>query len=73
MIARIMSRTGFGFIQAANTGKDVFFHCSSVKNGVFEELEDGDRVSFEMEDGPKGKVVVNVTRTETEEEEDSKD
>ena len=52
---------GFGFI---NTGKakDLFFHSNSLVGVSFNELREGDTVSFETEDSPKGLNAVNVQR-----------
>ena len=53
---------GFGFITAADLGKDLFFHGNSLVGVSFEELREGDAVSFEMEETPKGPSAVNVSR-----------
>ena len=50
---------GFGFIDAGN-GKDVFFHMSAVEGCAFDDLSDGQRVSFNMGQGPKGPRAENV-------------
>ncbi|MES2520780.1 MAG: cold-shock protein [Bacteroidota bacterium] len=47
---------GFGFISPANGGADVFVHIS----GLYDELKEGDRVTFEVQDGKKGPNAVNV-------------
>lgn len=44
---------GFGFIDAGG-GKDMFFHMSSVEGVHFNELQEGQAVSFEVGQGPKG-------------------
>ena len=44
---------GFGFISDGSS-KDLFFHCSSVEGVSFEELREGQRVCFEIGQGPKG-------------------
>ncbi len=49
---------GFGFI--SSRGQDVFFHSSSLDGTRFEELREGQRVSFEQQDGPKGPRAVLV-------------
>ena len=51
-IKRLTDR-GFGFIELAD-GKDMFFHMSSVEGTSFEQLQEGNRVSFEVGQGPKG-------------------
>ncbi len=50
---------GFGFIDAGN-GKDVFFHMSAVEGTTFDELRDGQQVSFNIGQGPKGPWAENV-------------
>ncbi|MFH5806805.1 MULTISPECIES: cold-shock protein [Alienimonas] len=51
---------GFGFIDAG-TGKDLFFHMSNVEGIHFDELTEGQRVSFHSGQGPKGPRAENVT------------
>jgi len=51
---------GFGFIEQEN-GSDVFVHHSSINATGFKSLNEGDRVTFEVEDGPKGPAAVNVS------------
>ncbi|OGE87553.1 MAG: cold-shock protein [Candidatus Doudnabacteria bacterium RIFCSPLOWO2_02_FULL_49_13] len=53
---------GFGFISASGMDKDLFFHSKSLVGVTFEELNEGDSVTFEIEDSPKGKNAVNVQR-----------
>ena len=53
---------GFGFITGEGMGKDVFFHSNSLVDVRFDELREGDTVSFETEETPKGPSAVNVTR-----------
>ncbi|KQS46412.1 MULTISPECIES: cold-shock protein [Flavobacterium] len=48
---------GYGFIVDEETGKDIFVHASGIKA---EELREGDRVSYEEEEGRKGKVAAQV-------------
>ncbi|HSM68681.1 MAG TPA: cold-shock protein [Xanthomonadales bacterium] len=52
---------GFGFITPENGEKDVFVHFSSIQAGGFKSLAEGQRVSFEVTDGPKGPQASNVT------------
>ncbi|MEF9426411.1 MAG: cold-shock protein [Candidatus Mariimomonas ferrooxydans] len=52
---------GFGFISREN-GNDVFVHYSSISGDGFKSLLEGDQVSFEIEDGPKGPKAVNVAK-----------
>ncbi|MDY6905073.1 MAG: cold-shock protein [Thermodesulfobacteriota bacterium] len=51
---------GFGFIEQ-DGGPDVFVHHSKINAMGFRSLNEGDRVSFDIEDGPKGPSAVNVT------------
>lgn len=51
------SEKGFGFI-TPDGGKDVFFHISEVKG---QQPRDGDKVEFDMGEGKKGPMAVNVT------------
>ena len=60
-IKRIMDK-GFGFIEVEGEEKDLFFHRNEVKDVAFEDLKEGDKVSFEKADSPKGPNAVNVTR-----------
>ena len=53
---------GFGFITVQGQEKDLFFHSKSLVGVSFEELNEGDTVSFEVEDSPKGPNAVNVQR-----------
>ena len=50
---------GFGFIETG-TGKDLFFHMSAVEGARFEDLKQGQRVSFNEGQGPKGPRAENV-------------
>ena len=51
---------GFGFIKTGNGDKDLFFHSSSVQDGSFDDLREGQRVSFSEGRGPKGPCAENV-------------
>ncbi len=53
---------GFGFITPSEGGKDIFFHSNSLVGVTFDELREGETVSFEVEDTEKGKNAINVER-----------
>jgi CspA family cold shock protein len=53
---------GFGFITAEGMAKDLFFHSNSLVGVSFDEIREGDTVSFDTEDSPKGMSAVNVQR-----------
>ena len=50
---------GFGFITGED-GNDVFVHYSSIQGDGFKSLAEGQAVSYEVENGPKGPKAVNV-------------
>jgi len=55
------SAKGFGFITPEDGSKDVFVHHSAIKTDGYAELKEGQRVSFEIQQGPKGPAAANVT------------
>ncbi len=62
-IARLTDR-GYGFISYEGAEKDLFFHANELKGVEFNELKDGDEVTFEIAEGPKGPNATNVSRAE---------
>lgn len=52
---------GFGFITPDDGGEDLFAHFSEVKGQGFKSLQEGQKVSFEVKQGPKGKQAANIT------------
>ena len=60
-IARVTDR-GFGFITPDDGQKDVFFHAKDLQDVEFNDLKEGESVTFEIVDGPKGPAAANVAR-----------
>jgi CspA family cold shock protein len=52
---------GYGFITPDDGEKDLFVHFSSIDGDGYKSLDDGAKVSFESEEGPKGPVAINVS------------
>jgi len=52
----------FGFISPEEGDKDLFFHANELVDTTFEELREGDAVSFEVSDTPKGPAATQVKR-----------
>jgi len=55
---------GFGFITPDDASGDVFAHFSSIQMEGFRTLKPGHRVAFEISDGPKGKLALNIRTLE---------
>ncbi len=55
-------KKGFGFISQEN-GPDVFVHYSAITGDGFKTLSEGDSVTFEVTNGPKGQQAVNVKKS----------
>ncbi len=61
-IKKLIAERGFGFISREGEEKDLFFHSKDVTGVTFDELKEGDNVTFEVAEGEKGLSAVNVTR-----------
>lgn len=60
-IARLTDK-GFGFIKRDGQERDLFFHSNELVGITFDELREGDQVSFEVADSPKGPNAVKVSK-----------
>lgn len=53
---------GFGFIEGEEEGTDIFVHYSAIQDEGFKTLKEGEEVSFDIIQGPKGPQAANVVR-----------
>lgn len=60
-IARLVSDRGFGFISREGEEKDLFFHSNELVDVEYNDLKEGDKVTFEVADGPKGPNATKVS------------
>ncbi len=60
-VARLVSEKGFGFIKREGQEKDLFFHSNEC-NGAFDSMREGDKVTFEVADSPKGPNAIKVSK-----------
>lgn len=61
VIARLTDR-GYGFISVEGQEKDLFFHANELVDVEFDDLKQGDKVTFEKADGDKGPSATKVQR-----------
>jgi CspA family cold shock protein len=59
---KTLTTKGFGFISREGETKDLFFHSTALAGVTFEELKEGDKVTFELTQGEKGPAATNVAR-----------
>lgn len=60
---KTLTGKGFGFIEREGESDDLFFHSNELKGVTFDELNVGDKVTFEVVEGDKGFSATGVTRT----------
>ena len=65
-IARLTDK-GFGFITQEGADKDLFFHANEVVETRYDDLQEGDTVSFEIGEGPKGPHAIEIQLAEEDE------
>ena len=56
---------GFGFIQPDDGGPDAFAHFSAIVMDGYKSLKEGSRVDFELSQGPKGLMALNIRASES--------
>ena len=54
---------GFGFIEREDKEKDVFVHVSAIRDAGMKGLEEGQGLTFDIEEGPKGPNAVNLQKS----------
>jgi len=63
-ISKLIHGKGFGFIAQEGKDEELFFHTTALENVSFEELKEGDAVTFEIGEGPKGPNATNVNKAD---------
>ena len=56
------NQKGYGFITPESSGKEVFVHYSAVQGDGYKTLAEGDKVEFDITNGPKGEQATNVRK-----------
>ncbi len=59
---------GFGFIEPEGGGEDIFAHFSAIQMEGFRSLKQGSAVTFDLVDGPKGRLAQNIRASDASEE-----
>lgn len=59
-VIKTLTDKGFGFITVEGQDKDLFFHSNALVGVLYNELHEGQTVSFDQEQSPKGMNAVNV-------------
>ena len=54
---------GYGFIEREDKEKDVFIHVSALRDAGMKGIEDGEALTFDIEEGPKGPNAVNLQKS----------
>lgn len=65
-IKKLVTDKGFGFITSPELQKDLFFHSTGLVGVTFDELREGESVTYESEQSDKGMKAVNVKRAQNE-------
>ena len=60
-IKKLVKERGFGFIARDGEAKDLFFHSNELKGVAYDDLKEGDAVTFDVVDGDKGPSATNVS------------
>lgn len=60
-IARLTDK-GFGFIKIEGQSRDLFFHSNELQGVSFDALQEGDTLSFEIAEGPKGPNAIKISK-----------
>ena len=61
-IIKRLTEGGYGFIAVEGMEKDLFFHSNALVDVTYEQLREGDKVEFEVEQSDKGPNAVNVKK-----------
>ena len=56
------AKKGYGFVEVDDGGGDIFVHFSSINGDGFKTLEEGQKVTFDVGEGKKGKQALNISK-----------